>query len=155
MPVEIERKFLVTGEGWRAGSRPVAIVQGFLAVDPDRCAVRVRVAGERATLTVKGRAEGIRRAEFEYAIPEAQARELLKLCIPPLIEKTRHLLEFGGRIWEVDEFHGVNRGLVVAEVELPDEDAEITMPPWAGKDVSEDPRYRNTSLTRKPFTTWE
>jgi adenylate cyclase len=154
MPIEIERKFLVVGDSWRRGATGTLFRQGYLCTDPERT-VRVRLAGDRGTLTIKGLTEGISRAEFEYPIPAAEAAELLdRLCLRPLIEKTRYRLEHAGRIWEIDEFSGVNEGLILAEVELESADAQPELPPWAGKEVSADPRYYNASLVQHPFSMW-
>lgn len=150
MAFEIERKFLVCGDGWRDGSPGLRMAQGYLTLDPDRT-VRVRLAGEDAWLTVKGRAQGVRRAEFEYEIPAADARELLAMCLPSVIDKTRHRVESGGHVWEVDVFHGANEGLVLAEVELADESVSPELPPWVGEEVSADLRYYNASLASRPF----
>jgi adenylate cyclase len=153
MPSEIERKFLVTNDSWRGGSPGVRIAQGYLTQDPERT-VRVRVAGERAWLTIKGHTEGITRAEFEYPIPEADARELLERCLPSVIDKTRHEVLFGGHLWEIDVFHGKNEGLVIAEVELADESVSPQLPPWVGVEVSSDPRYFNACLAAVPYSEW-
>jgi CYTH domain-containing protein len=150
MAAEIERKFLVANDSWRDGSPGVRMAQGYLSLDPDRT-VRVRLAGGNAWLTVKGRTAGITRSEFEYEIPATDARELLEMCLPSVIDKTRYRLEFGGHVWEVDEFHGENEGLVMAEVELADERVEPELPSWAGLEVSADARYYNASLARRPF----
>lgn len=150
MPSEIERKFLVTGDAWNDGRAGVRIAQGYLSLDPDRT-VRVRLAGESAWLTIKGRTVGITRDEFEYAIPAADARGLLEKCLPSVIDKTRHRIEFAGHLWEVDVFHGDNDGLVLAEVELADESVEPELPPWAGAEVSHDPRFFNANLAIRPF----
>jgi adenylate cyclase len=151
---EIERKFLVDGLGWQACAVAAdELCQGYLSMDPDRT-VRVRLAGERAWLTIKGRARGAARAEFEYRIPVADARELLQLCLAPLVEKTRYRIPFAGRTWEVDVFAGANRGLVLAEVELDSPDAVVTLPPWLGNEVTTDHRYANANLAARPFTTW-
>ena len=148
--MEIERKYLVTGDGWNDGSPGSRIVQGYLSTDPDR-SVRVRLAGDNAWLTVKGRSVGIARAEFEYPIPADDARQLLEICVPSLVEKTRHRIEHAGHLWEVDVFHGANEGLVLAEVELDDVDDTPVLPSWAGAEVSDDPRYFNLSLATRPF----
>lgn len=150
MATETERKFLVIGDGWKSISDGARIAQGYLSIDADRT-VRVRLAGNNAWITIKGRTEGISRAEFEYPIPPDEARELLKLCLPSVIDKTRHRVSFGGHVWEVDVFHGDNEGLILAEVELADESVVPELPPWAGKEVSDDPRYYNSSLSRLPF----
>lgn len=154
MATEIERKFLVKGDAWQAGSGGVRIAQGYLTRDPGRT-VRVRIAGEQAWLTIKGRTEGISRAEFEYEIPAADARELLGLCLPSVIDKTRHRISHGGHVWEVDVFHGENAGLVVAEVELANEAVSPELPPWVGEEVSADARYYNSCLAVFPYSKWE
>jgi CYTH domain-containing protein len=152
---EIERKFLVRRDVWRADSaRGTAYRQGYLSDDPART-VRVRLAGAKATLTIKGVTRGIERAEFEYEIPPEDAVVLLEtLCIRPLIEKTRYRLDHGGRTWEVDVFAGDNAGLIVAEIELPSADAQLELPPWVGAEVSDDARYFNSNLAKHPYTTW-
>ena len=131
MAAEIERKFLVADDSWRDGTTGVRIAQGYLSLDPDRT-VRVRLAGQDAWLTIKGRTEGITRAEFEYAIPADDAQVLLEMCLPSVIDKTRHEVSYGGHLWEIDVFHGDNEGLVIAEVELDDESICPELPPWAG-----------------------
>jgi CYTH domain-containing protein len=148
--VEIERKFLVRDDSWNDGTPGVRIAQGYLSVDPAR-SVRVRIAGENAWLTIKGATSGISRAEFEYPIPVADARDLLERCLPSVIDKTRHCIRFGGHLWEIDVFHGANEGLVLAEVELADESAAPQDPPWLGAEVSCDDRYYNLSLAATPF----
>jgi CYTH domain-containing protein len=154
MGTEIERKFLVVGDGWRPGPPGVLVRQGYLAQSPT-CTVRVRVAGDEAYLTIKGETTGISRREYEYPIPAEEANEMLDvLCPKPLIEKVRHYRDFGGLRWEIDEFLGENAGLILAEVELESEDREITLPDWAGADVSDDPRYYNVNLARMPYTKW-
>jgi CYTH domain-containing protein len=151
MASEIERKFLVRGDGWRPGPEGVLQRQGYLSVEDPT--VRVRIEGPRATLTVKGAQKGLARPEFEYEIPVADAEEMLGLC-PFAVEKTRHVREFGGRRWEVDVFHGANEGLVIAEIELEREDESFALPLWLGAEVSRDPRYRVSSLARNPFRKW-
>lgn len=153
MAIEIERKFLVEGDAWREGAKPSRIVQGFLSRDPERI-VRVRRQDDEAFLTVKGKGSGIARVEVEVAVPVEEARQLLALCLPPLIEKTRHLVTWAGHLWEIDEFHGENDGLVVAEVELAAEDESFDRPPWLGREVSEDFRYSNASLSERPWRDW-
>ncbi|MGV8057151.1 MAG: CYTH domain-containing protein [Smithellaceae bacterium] len=149
MAVEIERKFLVTGTGWRGGNG-VHCIQGYLNRDKERT-VRVRVAGEKAFLTIKGLTRSTMRDEFEYEIPPADAEQLLKLCDGPLIEKTRHTVVYSGMIWEVDEFHGESAGLVVAEVELEREDQCFERPGWLGPEITGDPRYLNSNLCTNPY----
>ncbi len=151
---EIERKFLVVGEGWKVAEAGTDLRQGYLCSDVERN-VRVRLAGGKARLTIKGRAEGITRAEYEYDIPLDDARELLDtLCQRPLIEKTRYRIPLGEHTWEVDEFHGDNAGLVVAEVELGSADESFERPAWLGTEVSDDPRYLNANLARTPYSAW-
>ena len=153
MGTEIERKFLVLGDSWREGAVGVAYRQGYLTTDPERT-VRVRIAGARAFLTIKGKTRGATRAEFEYAIPGEDAARLLELCPPPLVEKTRYTLNYGDREWVLDEFHGDNSGLLMAEVELDREDEDVELPPWAGTEVTDDPRYYNANLIATPYRTW-
>lgn len=153
MGVETERKFLVTGNAWRSLADPVAYSQGYLSRGHG-VTVRVRIAGNEAYLTVKGPVKGLSRAEFEYPIPVDDAREILPLSQGPLIEKTRRHITVGNHIWEVDEFLGANRGLVVAEIELSDPNEEISPPPWIGEEVTGDPRYYNSNLVHHPFTEW-
>lgn len=154
MAVEIERKFLVTGEGWRSLAVGVVYRQGYLSSAPD-CTVRVRVAGDRGYLTIKGATQGISRAEYEYAIPLTDANELLDtLCQRPLIEKTRYRIPWHTVVWEVDEFAGENQGLIVAEVELTDAAQIVEAPDWIGEEVSHDPRYYNVNLAQHPFSRW-
>lgn len=152
MAVEIERKFLVQ-EGWQPQKTGVRIAQGYLCSVPERT-VRVRIKGEKGYLTVKGRNEGIRRAEFEYEIPLGDAEAMMKLCEKPPVEKTRYLEEYEGHTWEVDIFAGANEGLRVAEIELPAEDTVFAKPAWAGAEVSGDERYYNSSLSIRPYQQW-
>lgn len=156
MGVEVERKFLVTGESWRAGvTSSTRIVQGYLTRN-DTATVRVRVAGERAYLTIKGRSSGIARSEFEYEIPRDDALAMLEeLAQDPLVDKVRNLVPVGGHVWEVDVFVGANAPLVMAEVELAAPDESFVRPEWAGPDVSDDPRYFNVHLSREPYGSWD
>ncbi len=154
MAEEIERKFLVTGDAWRALAEPVHLCQGYLADDPDRT-VRVRVAGDRAWITVKGLTVGASRREYEYEIPASDAREMLDLlCLQPLLEKRRSRIPRAGLTWEVDEFLGENTGLIVAEVELAFADQPIDFPGWIGKEVTGEPRYYNSNLLKNPYSRW-
>ncbi|RBA23415.1 CYTH domain-containing protein [Herminiimonas fonticola] len=154
MSVEIERKFLVLGSGWKALGQGVAIRQGYLSTNPDRV-VRVRIEDDAATLTIKGRTNGITRGEWEYAIPLAEADQLLNdLCERPLIEKTRTRILHEGMVWEVDEFFGDNLGLVVAEIELDSEEQAFSRPDWIAEEVTDDARYFNANLLRHPFSAW-
>ena len=154
MGEEIERKFLVTGDAWRETAEGMRYRQGFLSTVPERT-VRVRVAGLRGTITVKGKNLGARRAEFEYEIPVTDAEQMLDtLCERPLIEKVRHTLTAGPHTWEVDVFEGDNAGLVVAEIELGSEDEAFEKPEWVGDEVTSDPRYFNSNLVANPYRTW-
>jgi adenylate cyclase len=152
MGTEIERKFLVTGETWRSapGTRTT---QGYLSRDPNRT-VRVRIAGDHAWLTIKGRTTGATRAEFEYEIPLDDARALLALCDTPIIDKIRRKISHDGHLWEVDEFIGENQGLIIAEIELDSESQPFTRPPWLGLEVTGDARYYNANLCQNPFSNW-
>lgn len=152
MATEIERKFLVTGEDWRTANG-IAYRQGYLNRDKERT-VRVRIANNKAFLTIKGISTGATRAEFEYEIPVADAEQLLLICDGPLIEKTRYLVQHAGMKWEVDEFHGENDGLIVAEIELESENQLFEKPIWAGREVTDDKRYFNSSLAVQPYTRW-
>ncbi|MBF0175644.1 MAG: CYTH domain-containing protein [Magnetococcales bacterium] len=152
---EIERKFLVRGDAWRSLGVGVSYRQGFLSADRERV-VRVRIAGGAATLTVKGPTRNFTRAEFDYAIPLEDARFMLDhLCVRPLIEKLRYRIAVGDLLWEVDEFAGENRGLILAEVELTAEDQIVVPPAWIGEEVSGDPRYFNSNLIVHPYCRWQ
>lgn len=155
MALEIERKFLVTDDGWRAlCDNPQRIRQAYLARSKMN-SIRVRIVDEhRGRLTIKSRYRGISRDEFEYDIPVGEALELLDLRHGSVIEKARYRVPIGGLVWEVDVFHGANEGLIVAEVELTCEDQPIDMPRWVGREVSDDMRYQNSALAETPFTTW-
>ncbi len=154
MGVEIERKFLLIGDAWRQLGEPVLLRQGYLSSQAERV-VRVRVEGEGATLTIKGKSVGAVRGEWEYAIPLADANELLDgLCEQPIIEKYRRRIPFGGNLWEVDEFLGLNHGLMFAEVELTSEDQPFAKPEWIGDEVTHDRRYFNSALMKLPFSQW-
>jgi adenylate cyclase len=155
MSSEIERKFLVCGEFRSEATESSEIVQGYLSSSPGRT-VRVRIRGEKGYITVKGRADksGIERYEWEKEIPADDARELMKLCEPFPVEKTRFLVPYGQHIFEVDVFHGANSGLVMAEIELGSVDEAFEKPPWLGEEVSGDPRYFNSALSVKPFSRW-
>ena len=154
MGVEIERKFLLAGDAWRALGTPELLRQGYLCAVAERT-VRVRVAGTRATLTIKGRSSGATRAEWEYDIPLDDANALLDtLCERPFIEKYRRRIAHAGKVWEVDEFLGANAGLCVAEIELASEDEAFDKPDWIGAEVTHDARYFNSALMRHPFSAW-
>ncbi|MEP9375259.1 CYTH domain-containing protein [Aquabacter sp. CN5-332] len=152
MPVEIERKFLVCSDAWREGAHGQRFSQGYLCIS-ENATVRVRHAGARAFITVKGSTEGMSRAEFEYEIPVADADALLRdHCLKPLIEKTRYDVPFAGKTWTVDVFEAGNEGLVVAEIELSHDTEKVALPPWIGEEVTDDPRYRNSALVSEPMT---
>lgn len=152
---EIERKFLVRGEQWRAlvhDSR--RLIQGYLLLEK-RSSIRVRVAGEQAWLNIKGATLGVRRREYDYPIPLADAREMLaELCQGASIEKIRHQVAVGQHLWEIDEFLGANSGLVVAEIELDDPDEDFEYPPWLGREVSGEPQFYNVRLAEYPYGAW-
>ena len=154
MGTEIERKFLVVGDGWRGKGDGKLLQQGYLCFGPP-VAVRVRMSGEHAVLNMKKASLSITRDEFEYAIPCADGAEILaKLCEGSIIEKTRYEVKYKGMIWEVDEFHGANAGLIIAEIELSSEEQTFEKPAWVGEEVSAEPRYLNTHLSRRPYSTW-
>jgi adenylate cyclase len=151
---EIERKFLVRGDAYRALGTAERYRQGYVRT-AGPATVRVRVAGERGFLTIKGPTQGFTRSEFEYAIPRADAEALLdSLCERPQIEKLRWRIPAGAHTWEVDEFLGDNAGLTVAEIELRAEGEPFARPEWLGEEVTADPRYRNSELARRPYRTW-
>ncbi|MEN6624441.1 MAG: CYTH domain-containing protein [Smithella sp.] len=152
MPVEIERKFLVQGDDWKVNDG-VRISQGYLNLDRERT-VRVRIAGDKAFLTIKGINKGATRQEFEYEIPVEDAEQLLKICEGSLIEKTRYKVEYENVTWEIDEFYGANDGLVIAEIELKNEEQKFARPEWLGSEVTEDSRYFNSNLAEKPYLSW-
>jgi adenylate cyclase len=153
---EIERKFLLKSADWRAlATRSEAMRQGYIA-GGRRASVRVRIAGDDASLNIKGGGLVASRDEFQYAIPLDEAAELLdRICERPLIEKTRHFVSHGGFEWEIDEFHGDNADLIVAEIELDHEDQEFPRPDWLGVEVTHLPRYYNVSLASHPYSRWD
>ena len=154
MATEIERKYLVVGDAWRALGSGTTYRQGYLSTVKERT-VRVRVVGDRGTLTIKGLTVGATRTEYEYDIPVDDANHMLDdLCEQPVIDKTRFIVEYAGLTWEIDEFAGANAGLIVAEVELDSEDQAIELPDWIGEEVSHDPRYFNANLIAHPYTAW-
>lgn len=151
MSVEIERKFLVQEGSWRE-VQAVPMAQGYLARS-EAATVRVRVSGEKAWLTVKGRGDGLSRQEFEYEVLAADARAMLAM-VPGVVEKTRRRVPVGSHIFEVDVFEGDNAGLVVAEVELGSPDEAFERPDWLGREVTGIPRYFNSELSVRPFRMW-
>ncbi len=153
MGIEIERKFLVTDDSWKAtAGEGLVCRQGYLC-SGDGKTVRVRVIGEKAFLTIKGPTNGISRSEFEYDIPAGDAEALLALCGDP-VEKVRYFIPYAGMVWELDVFSGANEGLVMAEIELESEGQSFALPAWAGEEVSGDFRYYNAYLAKHPFTGW-
>jgi adenylate cyclase len=152
---EIERKFLLRNEGWREqAATGTAYCQGYLP-GAESCSVRVRIAGDAAYLNIKGATLSVSRAEYEYPIPVADAREMLdRFCLRPLIEKTRYLVPQGDHTWEIDVFEGDNAGLVVAEIELSHEQEAFERPAWLGEEVSSDSRYYNVCLVKHPYKDW-
>ena len=155
MSLEIEKKFLVVNDAWRADAGPGARYrQGYLT-ETGPGSVRVRIGGEQAYLNIKSATLAQQRLEYEYPIPLADAEEMLaQVCLQPLVEKTRFEVEFAGHTWEVDVFEGDNAGLVVAEIELDRIDEPFDLPAWAGAEVSDDPRYYNVCLVKHPYTSW-
>jgi len=155
MGVEIERKFLVSGDFRHEAKVSVHVMQGYLGSSRGRT-VRVRVMGDRGFLTVKGTVSesGMSRSEWEYEIPEDEAKDMLKLCVEGVIDKTRWLVPYAGHMFEVDVFHGENEGLVVAEVELASENEHFDRPEWLGEEVTGDARYYNSMLMKKPYRRW-
>ncbi|QLE58996.1 CYTH domain-containing protein [Nostoc sp. TCL26-01] len=153
MAKEIERKFLVNGDSWRSLGTGSLYRQGYIPAQG--ASVRIRVVGNQGYLTIKSPPINYSRSEFEYPIPLTDAQEILDtLCIRPFIEKIRYKIEWGGVIWEIDEFSGANQGLIVAEVELTDEAQQIEIPAWIGKEVTGDDRYFNSYLVQHPFSQW-
>ena len=154
MGLEIERKFLLKSSDWRKLVEEENLIkQGYLNSNAERT-VRVRVKNSTAFLTIKGKSQNTVRQEFEYEIPLVDAESMLKLCEPPLIEKTRFIVKYRGKTWEIDEFEGENKGLTIAEIELSSEDERFDIPEWIGDEVSQDARYFNSSLIKKPFSSW-
>ena len=154
MALEIERKFLVISDNWQRLGTPEVVRQGYLSRDIERT-VRVRIKGDKAFLTIKGRNEGAVRTEFEYAIPTDEATVLLDtLALKPLIEKTRTKVAYAGKIWEIDRFFGENEGLVLAEVELASENETVQLPSWIGQEVTHLTRYYNSALSERPYCKW-
>ncbi len=156
MAYEIERKFIVKDNSWKEGLTEADssfIQQAYLSVYPEPT-VRVRIKNSLAWLTIKGKNEGITRAEYEYRIPLEDALELIKLAVSSIIMKRRYEIKYQDKLWELDEFFGENEGLLIAEIELKKEDEEFECPTWIGEDVSLDARYKNSSLAANPFKSW-
>jgi len=155
MAKEIERKFLVKGDAWRKLATGTHYRQGYLSTVKERT-VRVRTIADKGFLTIKGISVGATRSEYEYDIPVADANAMLDhLCERPLIEKVRYKINYDNHTWEVDEFEGENQGLIVAEIELRDENEAFTIPQWIGEEVTGDPRYFNSNLIKNPYKNWK
>ena len=153
MPLEIERKFLVVSDDYKINSKPVDISQAYLSVD-ENMAIRVRIEGIQASINIKSKKSERVNYEFEYVIPLDEARSLIKMSPYTIIEKTRHVVEYKGKAWEVDKFHADNKGLTVAEIELDEENELFQKPLWLGKEVTADYRYLNSNLAKNPFCSW-
>ena len=154
MAIEIERKFLVKEKPFSIPKRSLKINQGYIINEKSKV-IRVREKGDDYFLTIKGNNIGISRLEYDFPISKEDAKELIfHFCKTTLIEKTRHYIEHKGHTWEVDEFHGKNNGLIVAEIELESEDEKFEIPDWVGEEVTQDDRYYNMNLAIHPFTSW-
>jgi len=155
MGIEVERKFLLNDDAWRSTIlSSIAMRQGYLS-NEQNCSVRVRTTSDRAWLNIKSVTVGTQRQEFEYEISLVDGNQILDtLSRKPLIEKTRHIVEVGQHLWEIDEFSGDNDGLIIAEIELEDPDEAFEKPTWLGEEVTFDPRYYNTKLSISPYKTW-
>jgi adenylate cyclase len=156
MPTEIERKFLVDHKKWEGLIKPTGKLykQGYI-LSEERRTVRVRVTNDAAYITLKGASTGISRSEYEYTIPVNEGNEILDNFATSLIQKTRYNIEYAGHTWEVDVFTGDNNGLIVAEIELQNEDEQFEKPEWVGQEVSHDNRYANSSLSVYPYKDWK
>ncbi len=154
MATEIERKFLVNTKTWKPTVQGTRLVQAYLSIDPNPT-VRVRIAGEKAFLTIKGRSKTISRPEFEYEIPVDEAQEMMELAISSPVEKIRYEMMHEGFLWEVDVFSGKNKGLLIAELELESENQAFPRPDWLLDEVSGDRRYYNSYLSEHPFQEWK
>jgi len=155
MALEIEHKFLVANDTWRSQVQKSSLFkQGYLTRD-GHCSIRVRLAEGQAWLNIKSATPGTTRLEYDFGIPYQEADALLEtLCTKPLIEKTRHYVTYGAHTWEIDEFHGANAGLIVAEIELQSEGEAFERPPWLGVEVTDDLRYYNNQLALNPYCNW-
>ena len=154
MALEIERKFLLKGDSWRADVlRSVDYRQGYMS-GTDKCSIRI--GNNKAHLNIKSATLGIQRSEYDYPVPLVDAEEMLsQFCLGAIIEKTRYFLDYKNHTWEIDVFEGANQGLIVAEIELDHEDEQFELPDWIGKEVSDDPRYYNVCLVDHPFSQWQ
>lgn len=155
MGLEIEKKFLVQNMEWKEQTKGTFYRQGYLSSRKERT-VRIRTIEDKAYLTIKGISRGAIRSEYEYEIPYEEAVEMLiDICEKPIIEKVRYIVMHNGLLWEIDEFAGENAGLIVAEVELEDENQAIDLPPWIGAEVTTDERYFNANLIKQPYSKWQ
>jgi len=155
MGIEIERKFLLSGESWRTHAVGCRYRQGYICTGAGRT-VRVRTVEQKGYLTIKGPSTGPAKLEFEYEIPVEEADELLAdLCETPLIDKMRYTVDYRGFTWEIDEFYGDNQGLLIAEIELDNLDQDVDLPDWVGEEVTGDHRYFNASLVKNPYAKWK
>lgn len=155
MAIEIERKFLVRGDGWRSAvERSRHMAQGYLHAPGGKASVRVRVDDREARLNIKAAVVGAARAEYDYPMPRADAQEILDTLCVGRVDKTRHYVHHGGHLWEIDEFSGASAGLVVAEIELAAVDAGFARPDWLGEEVTDDARYYNHALAVLPWRRW-
>jgi CYTH domain-containing protein len=154
LAIEIERKFLIKSDEWRNSDNGTNYKQGYISTDNERT-VRIRISETMAYLTIKGKSERAKRLEYEYEIPIEDAKEMLnKLSKKPIIEKVRYKVNYKGLTWEVDEFFGDNKGLILAEVELIDENQKVEIPDWIGEEVTGDPKYYNANLIQNPYKNW-
>jgi CYTH domain-containing protein len=152
--IEIERKFLVKSDEWKSLGKRIFYQQGYLLIDKNRT-IRIRVIEEKGFVTIKGSVSGISRSEYEYQIPVEEAKVILEtLCVKPIISKYRTKIKLNNLVWEVDEFIDENEGLVLAEVELENENQKIDIPSWIGDEVTGDIKYYNSMLIKNPFTKW-
>lgn len=156
MSKEIERKFLIINDNWKAlPSQSEKYIQGYFVTN-EKCSIRVRIADDTASINIKSATLGVTRSEYDYPVPVSDAREMLKnLCVHPLIEKIRHKIKYDNHTWEIDVFSGENEGLIVAEIELASIDEPFSKPDWVGEEVSDDPRYYNVCLIEHPYKTWK
>ncbi len=153
MALEIERKFLVKSNDFKLDSKQLNITQAYLKIESN-FAIRIRIQDNDGTLNIKSKISDLINNEFEYDIPIDEASSMLEMSDYPQIKKTRYLVKYSNHIWEVDEFHGDNKGLVVAEIELKDEFETFDIPNWIGQEVTSDYRYLNSNLVKKPFCNW-
>lgn len=155
MTVEIERRFLIENDKWHQyADEPLLLKQAYLSVEKERT-VRVRIVGQRAWLTLKGYISELSRSEFEYEIPLADAEKMMETMCPFKMEKWRYPVGWGGSLFEIDVFLGDNAPLVVAEIELPDENADFDRPDWLGREITSDSMFTNAYLSKHPFSTWK